>query len=125
MVRRSVFCLIWCLAIPSGLMAGETPPQSNPPPAGEPASRQREAMGEARDHLLGAMRALGEAGRLTYESQLPVLQEKTEKALQETQRLLRELEQQLQRQDEDDGRRATEPPGQGAPAVPERISPSI
>ncbi|MBF0273278.1 MAG: NUDIX hydrolase [Magnetococcales bacterium] len=66
--------------------------------AGDPEEKgQEEALEQAKDHVMDAMRSLGKAGRLTYENQLPALKEKTEEAIQETQRLIEKLEERLPR----------------------------
>ncbi|MBF0191803.1 MAG: NUDIX hydrolase [Magnetococcales bacterium] len=79
--------------------------------AAEPEEKGREeALGQAKDHLMDAMRSLGKAGRLTYESQVPALKEKAEEAIKETQRLIEELEERLPRQPD---KKETETPPRG------------
>ncbi|MEO5331850.1 MAG: hypothetical protein H7839_07480, partial [Magnetococcus sp. YQC-5] len=88
-IAMKYFIFLLLMGMPVSLLAEETP-------AEDKTAQQREALGQVRDHLRGAMDALGKAGRLTYESQLPALQEKTDQALKETKRLMQELEQRLQ-----------------------------
>ncbi|MBF0428015.1 MAG: hypothetical protein HQL94_03770 [Magnetococcales bacterium] len=90
MKPHSVILLIFLIVLsPIRFLAAE----SDTPKKGEP-------MDEVRDHLQDAIRSLGKAGRLTYESQLPVLQEKSEEILKETQKLMQELEQRMRKKEE-------------------------
>ncbi|MEO5376678.1 MAG: hypothetical protein H7832_02660 [Magnetococcus sp. DMHC-6] len=51
-----------------------------------------EAMDRAGKLMQEALEAFGDAGRLTYEEQLPAIREKTQKSLHELKNLLQELE---------------------------------
>lgn len=94
---KTDWLLLLLIGFPISVFAAEPADQLPTPPATERKTEQQqeEAMAQVRNHLKNAMRALGEAGRLTFESQVPVLQDKTEEAFKETQRLLQELEQRL------------------------------
>ncbi|MEO5347607.1 MAG: NUDIX domain-containing protein [Magnetococcus sp. YQC-9] len=101
-----------------------------PAAAGESASppvdgSTEEALEQAREHLLEAMKALGKAGQKSYEERLPTLKEKAGEALEETQKLLREMQERLPEQLEklkpelgDPGRRGDAPAGQPDKRVP-------
>ncbi len=94
----------------------DTPSEHQVAPADEKREKPRksdntvEPMDEVRQHLMEALRALGAAGRLTYESQMPLLQQKTEEALKETQHLLKELEKSMQLKPEPSKPNPTEKP---------------
>ena len=77
-----------------------------------PDERQMgEALERARNALHDAMEALGDAGRLTLDRQLPKLQEQTDQALQSTQELLNQWEGQLlQELEKQKGKKETKPP---------------
>lgn len=85
-----------------------------------------EALSRARNALRDAMQALGEAGQLTLDQQLPKLKDQTDKTLKSTQDLLNQWEDQL-RQSLEQRKRKSE----GLPSNPQEthepveVSPSI
>ena len=70
------------------------------PPGGGPAGKDEagQALDRARNHLLEAMRALGDAGKMSYHQHLPELQKGAEKALRGAEKLVRDLEERLQKE---------------------------
>ncbi|MBF0126256.1 MAG: hypothetical protein HQM02_03500 [Magnetococcales bacterium] len=92
--RMILFLLTFLWSLPLAATGGD---QGGVPPKVPPPADEEKSLEMARDHLKNAMRSLGEAGRLTYESQMPALRDKTDQAFKETQRLLHELEQKLRK----------------------------
>ncbi|MBF0180154.1 MAG: hypothetical protein HQM03_09030 [Magnetococcales bacterium] len=112
LLLAACFVLLPCWS--GGLCAADAP--ASPHSEGKNA-KPDQALEQARDHLLNALRSLREAGRLTYEERMPELRDKSSQALEETQRLLRDLERRLPKLEE----KPSTPPT--APVKPE-ISPS-
>ncbi|GAB0058614.1 hypothetical protein SIID45300_02967 [Candidatus Magnetaquicoccaceae bacterium FCR-1] len=85
-------------ALALGGMVTATPVWADdvPAPPGDPSAQEN--LEKAREHLMDAMRALGKAGRQTYDEQMPTFKEKAGEALEETQRKLKEMREQLPEQ---------------------------
>ncbi len=126
------------VSLPSALAAAEetmlrhVEERNNHP--NTPPDATSKALEKARDHLLDAMDALGEAGILTYDKHMPDLRDKTGKALEEAQSLLKSWEeltrkelqalQKKQQQERQKRKRQKRAPGQPNQANEEEM-PSI
>ena len=83
------------LFLTSVAVAGDDPAT---PEAQQAENETEQALDRAKSHLLNAMKALGEAGALTYDQHMPELREKTGQAMKEAQSLLDNLEKQVQQE---------------------------
>ncbi|MBF0212044.1 MAG: NUDIX hydrolase [Magnetococcales bacterium] len=118
---RCLWSRMTAIKIGLALMMGLT---VNPLWAGESGSsdesrneKSEASMDQVREHLMDAMRALGKAGKLTYDSQMPAVKEKAEEAIKETQRLLRELEDRLPKPSEKKDEEEKKPTTSGATQI--------
>ena len=104
---------------------GDSLSQKRPSPQAE--QQVGEALSRARAALQEAMQALGEAGQLTLDQQLPKLKDQTDKTLKSTQDLLNQWEDRLRHALEQRNERRSEalPPTPRETHTPAEVSPSI
>ncbi|MBF0369742.1 MAG: hypothetical protein HQL52_09825 [Magnetococcales bacterium] len=77
--------------------SGPVPPVE-PKPLPKSSQEAEEALNQAGQHLLDALEALGNAGRLTYDKHAPALNERSRRMLDNLKELLGDWEERLQQQ---------------------------
>ncbi|MBF0424257.1 MAG: hypothetical protein HQL66_00330 [Magnetococcales bacterium] len=86
-------------------------PNEKPDPV--PPEGIKEDLERAQRHFLEGLRALGDAGRRTLDENVPIVQEKTRKTVEETKKLMQDWEGQLHKLEQN-----LSPPPKAAPPAP-------